>query len=102
MDLLEYKKFLVESVTAGARKAAGQAAQQALSDLSEHLRQMEPTDRFLLAAWQAHGQLTNEAQSQEALRTALGEFRAYDTAEQVATIFLTDLAHAATPQEGFV
>jgi hypothetical protein len=57
---------------------------------------------FGRAAWKAHGQLTNDAQSRKALQTALGEYRSYDKAEQVATIFLTDLTHAATPQEGFV
>jgi hypothetical protein len=53
-------------------------------------------------AWRAHGELPDNAQRKDALKTALAEYRSYNDAEQLSTVFLIDLVHAARPQEGFV
>jgi hypothetical protein len=53
-------------------------------------------------AWRAHGELPDDTQRKDALQIALAEYRSYDKAEKLSTVFLIDLVHAARPQEGFV
>lgn len=102
MKISEYKDHLIEAVAAQAAGTSDQATRQALEGLVAHLREMGPDDTYLADAWREHGQLPDEAQRKDALHTALEEFHTYDRAEQLATVFLIDLVHAARPQEGFV
>jgi hypothetical protein len=53
-------------------------------------------------AWRKHGELPDDAQRKDALRIALAEYRSYDKAEQLSTVFLIDLVRTARPQGGFV
>jgi hypothetical protein len=59
-------------------------------------------DQHMQDAWRAHGELPDDAQRKDALKTALAEYSSYDDAEQLSTVFLIDLVRAARLQEGFV
>ena len=102
MNLSEYKGYLTEAVAAEAAETSDEAARRAFETLIEHLREMDTNDKYLQDAWRKHGELPDDAQRKDALRTALAEYRSYDKAEQLSTVFLIDLVHAARPQEGFV
>ena len=101
MDVSEYKGNLIEAIALEAAKASDLEAREAFEALAARLRDMDVHDTYLEDAWREHGELPAEAQ-RDALKTALAEFRAHDKAEQLPTVFLIDLFHAARPQEGFV
>jgi hypothetical protein len=102
MTLSDYIDCLIKAIAAEAAETSDNAAQRAFEDLAEHLRAMDMHDKYVEDAWREHGELPDEAQRKDALRTALAEYRSYDKAEQLSTVFLIDLVHAARPQEGFV
>ena len=102
MNLSEYKDYLTEAIAVEATFISGQTARDACETLVEHLREMDINDQYMQDAWRAHGELPDGAQRKDALKTALAEYRSYDAAEQLSTVFLIDLVHAARPQEGFV
>ncbi len=102
MNLSEYKDFLTEAIVVQASFTSDETARRAFETLVEHLREMDTNDQYMQDAWRDHGQLPDGAQRKDALRTALAEYRSYDKAEQLSTVFLIDLVHAARPQEGFV
>jgi hypothetical protein len=102
MNLSEYKDYLTEAIAVEATFISGETARGACETLVEHLREMDMNDQYMQDAWRAHGELPDDAQRKDALKTALAEYRSYDDAEQVSTVFLIDLVHAARPQEGFV
>jgi hypothetical protein len=102
MNLSEYKDYLTEAITVGSTFISDETARGAFETLAEHLSEMDMNDQYMQDAWRAHGELPDNAQRKDALKTALAEYRSYDDAEQVSTVFLIDLVHAARPQEGFV
>ncbi len=102
MNLSEYKDYLTEAIAVEANFTSDESARRAFEALLEHLREMETNDKYMQDAWRDHGQLPDDAQRKDTLRTALAEYRFYDKAEQLSTVFLIDLVHAARPQEGFV
>ena len=102
MNLSEYENYLTEAIAVEAAKTSDETARGAFEDLVEHLRAMDANDQYMRNAWREHGELPDDAQRKDALRTALAEYRSYDKAEQLSTVFLMDLVHAARPQEGFV
>lgn len=102
MNLSEYKDYLAEAIAVEAAETSDETARRAFENLIEHLREMDTTDQYMQNAWREHGQLPDDAQRKDALRTALAQYRSYDKAEQLSTVFLIDLVHAARPQEGFV
>ncbi len=79
-----------------------ETARRAFEALVENLREMDMNDQYMQDAWREHGELPDDAQRKDALRTALAEYRSHDKSEQLSTVFLIDLVHAARPQEGFV
>ncbi len=85
-----------------ANFTSGDTARSAFETLVEHLREMDMNDQYMQDAWREHGELPDDVQRKDALRTALAEYRSYDKAEQLLTVFLIDLVHAARPQEGYV
>ncbi|MCG8547184.1 MAG: hypothetical protein MJE12_23550 [Alphaproteobacteria bacterium] len=96
MDLPEYKEFLIDAVTKAAEETSDESARGAYQALVGRLREMDPNDQYLQDALNGHGNLPDESQRNEALRTALSEFHAYDAAEQLATVFLVDLKKAGS------
>ncbi len=102
MNLSEYKDDLTEAVAVEATFTSDEMARRAFETLVEHLREMNMNDQYMQDAWREHGELPDDAQRKDALKTALAEYRSYDKAEQLSTVFLIDLVHAARPQEGFV
>ncbi len=102
MNLSEYKDFLTEAIVVQASFTSDETARKAFETLVEHLREMDMNDQYMQDAWRGHGELPDDAQRKDALRTALVEYRSYDKAEQLSTVFLIDLVHVARPQEGFV
>ncbi len=102
MTLSEYKECLIEAIAVEAAESRDETARGAFETLVEHLREMDTNDKYMQDAWRDHGQLPVDAQRKDALRTALAEYRSHDKAEQLSTVFLIDLVHAARPQEGFV
>ena len=101
MTMSNYKGYLIEAIALEGAKASDPRAREAYEGLVERLRHMDENDGYLEDAWREHSQLPDEAQ-RDALRTALAEYRGHDKAEQLPTVFLIDLFHAARPQEGFV
>ena len=75
---------------------------RAFETLIEHLREMDTNDKYMQDAWREHGELPDDAQRKDALKTALAEYRSYDHAEQLSTVFLIDSVRTARPQAGFV
>jgi hypothetical protein len=102
MNISEYKNYLTEAIAVEANFTSDETARRAFETLVEHLSEMDASDKYMQDAWRDHGQLPDDAQRKDALGTALAEYRSYDKAEQLSTVFLIDLAHAARPQEGFV
>jgi hypothetical protein len=102
MNLSEYKDYLTEAIAVEAGKTSDETARRAFENLVEHLHEMDMNDKYMQDAWREHGELPDDAQRKDALRTALAGYRSYDKAEQLSTVFLIDLVHAARPQEGFV
>jgi hypothetical protein len=102
MNLSEYKDYLTEAIAVEATFISGETARGACEALVEHLREMDMNDQYMQDAWRAHGELPDGAQRKDALKSALAEYRSYDAAERLSTVFLIDLVHAARPQEGFV
>jgi len=102
MNLSEYKDYLTGAIAAEAAGTSDEKARGAFENLVERLRAMDASDNYMQDAWHEHGELPDDAQRKDALRTALAEYRSYDKAEQLSTVFLMDLVHAARPQEGFV
>ena len=102
MNLSEYKDYLAEAIAVEATFTSDETARRAFETLVEHLREMDMNDQHMQDAWREHGELQDDAQRKDAQRTALAEYRSYDIAEQLSTVFLADLVHAARPQEGFV
>ena len=102
MDLLEYRNYLVGQLERENAEEPDAGARHVLNDLVKHLREMDVTDQYMLEAWKAHGQLTDQGLQREALTTALDEYRSYNRSEQLPTMFLIDLLHAAQPEEGFL
>ena len=101
MTMSSYKGYLIEAIAREGARASDPSARRAFAGLIERLRHMDENDRYLEDAWREHSQLSDKAQ-RDALRTALAEYRGHDKAEQLPTVFLIDLFHAARPQEGFV
>ena len=102
MNLSEYKDYLTEAIAVEATFISGETARAACETLVEHLREMDMNDQYMQDAWRVHGELPDDAQRKDAMKTALVEYRSYNDAEQLSTVFLIDLVHAARPQEGFV
>jgi hypothetical protein len=102
MNLSEYKDYLAGAIAVEANFTSDETARRAFEPLAEHLRAMDTNDKYMQDAWREHGELPDDAQRKDALRAALAEYRSYDRAEQLSTVFLIDLVHAARPQEGFV
>ena len=102
MNISEYKNYLTEAIAVESNFTSDETARRAFETLAERLREMDTNSQYMQDAWHNHGQLPDDAQRKDALRTALAEYRSYDKAEQLSTVFLIDLAHAARPQEGFV
>ena len=102
MNLSEYKDYLTGAIAVEAAKSSDETARRTFENLIEYLREMDTNDQYVQNAWREHGQLPDDAQRKDALKIALAEYRSYDKAEQLATVFLIDLVHAARPQEGFV
>jgi len=102
MKISEYKNYLTEAIAVEANFTSDETARRAFETLVEHLREMDTSDKYMQDAWRDHGQLLDDAHRKDALRTALAEYRSYDKAGQLSTVFLIDLVHAARPQEGFV
>lgn len=102
MEISDYKLQLIDSVTAAAAKTADESSRALLNELAVRLQHIDPSDKYLIDACEAHGELPDKAQWRDALNIALAEYHSYPKAEQLPTIFLTDLIHAATPQEAFL
>ena len=102
MNLSEYKDYLTEAIAVQASFTSDQTARRAFETLVEHLREMDMNDQYMQGAWREHGELPDATQRKDALRTALAEYRSYDKAEQLSTVFLIDLVQVVRPQEGFV
>ena len=102
MKISEYKIYLTEAIAVEANFTSDETARSAFETLVEHVREMDTSDKYMQDAWRDHGQLLDDAQRKDALRTALAEYRSYDKAGQLSTVFLIDLVHAARPQEEFV
>ncbi len=102
MNLSEYKDYLTEAIAVQASFTSDETTRRAFETLVEHLREMDMNDQYMQGAWREHGELPDAAQRKDALRTALAEYRSYDKAEQLSTVFLVDLVQVARPQEGFV
>ncbi len=102
MNLSEYKDYLTGAIAVEANFTSDETARRAFETLVEHVREMDTSDKYMQDAWRDHGQLLDDAQRKDALRTALAEYRSYDKAGQLSTVFLIDLVHAARPQEEFV
>ena len=102
MNLSEYKDSLTEAIAVKATFTSDETARRAFEALVENLREMDMNDQYMQDAWREHGELPDDAQRKDALRTALAEYRSHDKSEQLSTVFLIDLVHAARPQEGFV
>ncbi len=102
MNFSEYKDYLTEAIAVETTFISDETTRGAFETLVEHLREMDMNDQYLQDAWREHGELPDDVQRKDALRTALAEYRSYDKAEQLSTVFLIDLVHAARPQEGFV
>jgi hypothetical protein len=102
MNLSEYQDYLTDAVAVEAAKTSDETARGAFENLVERLREMDASDQYMQDAWREHGELPDDAQRKDALRTALAEYGSYDKAEQLSTVFLMDLVHTARPQEGFV
>lgn len=100
MDLSEYKDTLTGAVAAAA--ASDEKGRAVLETLVRHLRDMDLNDKYMQDAWRAHGELTNDSQSHEALESALTTYRSYDEAEQLPTVFLIDLVDASRPEGRFL
>ena len=101
MNISEYKNYLTEAIAVEANFTSDETARRAFETLVEHVREMDTSDKYMQDAWRDH-QLLDDAQRKAALRTALAEYRSYDKAGQLSTVFLIDLVHAARPQEEFV
>ena len=101
MTMSNYKGYLIEAIAREGAQASDPLAREAYKSLVERLRRMDENDGYLEDAWREHSQLPDEAQ-RDALRIALAEYRGYDKAKQLPTVFLIDLFHAARPQEGVV
>ena len=102
MNISEYKNYLTEAIAEEANFTSDETARRALETLVEHVREMDTSDKYMQDAWRDHGELPDATQRKDALKTALAEYRSHDKAEQLSTVFLIDLVHAARPQEGFV
>jgi hypothetical protein len=102
MNLSEFKDYLTEAIAVEVTFTSDETARRAFETLVEHLREMDMNDQYMQDAWRAHGELPDDPQRKDALKIALAEYRSYDDAEQLSTVFLIDLVHAARPQEGFV
>ena len=102
MNLSEYKDYLTGAIAVEANFTSDETARRAFETLVEHLREMDLDEQYMQDAWRGHGEQPDDAQRKDALRTALAEYRSYDKAEQLSTVFLIDLVHVARPQEGFV
>ncbi len=102
MNLSEYKDSLTEAIAVEANFTSDETARRAFEVLVEILREMDMNDQYMQDAWRKHGELPDDAQRKDTLKTALAEYRSHDKAEQLSTVFLIDLVHAARPQEGFV
>ena len=102
MNISEYKNYLTEAIAVEANFTSDETARRAFETLVEHVREMDTSDKYMRDAWRDHGQLLDNAQRKDALRTALAEYRSYDKAGLLSTVFLIDLVHAARSQEGFV
>ncbi len=102
MDLSEFKDYLTEAIAVEATFTSEETARRAFETLVERLREMDMNDQHMQDAWREHGELQVDAQRKDALKIALAEYRSHDKAEQLSTVFLIDLLHAARPQEGFV
>ena len=96
MDLPEYKQFLIDAVSKAAQDTTDESVRGAYQTLVGRLREMDSNDKYLRGALDGHGNLPDESQRNEALRTALSEFHTYDAAEQLATVFLVDLKKAGS------
>lgn len=101
MDLSDYKESLIAAISAKAAETSDETLRSTYQTLVERLREMDASDKYMQDACREHGALPDQSQRDEALRTALSEFGAYDAAEQLATVFLIDLVGAAKPQDGF-
>jgi hypothetical protein len=102
MNISEYKNYLTEAIAVEANFTSDETARRTFETLVEHVREMDTSDKYMQDAWRDHGQLLDDAQRKDALKTALAEYRSHDKAEQLSTVFLIDLVHAARPQEKFV
>jgi hypothetical protein len=102
MNISEYKNYLTEAIAVEANFTSDETTRRAFETLVEHVREMDTSDKYMQDAWRDHGELPDATQRKGALKTALAEYRSHDKAEQLSTVFLTDLVHAARPQEGFV
>ncbi len=102
MTLSEYKDYLTEAIGMEANFTSDKTARRAFVVLVKHLREMDTNDQYMQDAWHEHDELPDAARRKDALRAALAEYRSYDKAEQLSTVFLVDLVQVARPQEGFV
>ncbi|MEE8455701.1 MAG: hypothetical protein V3R90_13310 [Limibaculum sp.] len=102
MNLSEYKIYLTEAIGVEAIFVSDETARNAFQTLVERLCEMDMADQYVQDAWREHGELPDDARRKDALKTALAEYRSYDKAGQLSTVFLIDLVHASRPQEGFV
>ena len=78
MDLSDYKESLIAAVSANAAEASDETQRTAYQTLVAHLREMDANDKYMQDACREHGALPDQSQRDEALRTALSEFRTYD------------------------
>ena len=101
MNLSEYKDYLTGAIAVEANFTSDETARREFETLVEHLREMDMNDQYMQDAWREHGELPDDAQRKNALKSALAEYRSRGRAEQLSTVFLIDLVQAARPQEGF-
>ncbi len=83
MNLSEYKDYLTGAIAVEANFTSDETARRAFETLVEHLREMDLNEQYMQDAWRGHGELPDDAQRKDALRTALAEYRSYDKAEQL-------------------
>lgn len=102
MNIAEYKNYLTEAISVKANFTSDETARRVFETLVEHVREMDTSDKYMQDAWRDHGELPDATRRKDALKTALAEYSSHDKAEQLSTVFLIDLVHAARPQEGFV
>ncbi len=80
MNLSEYKDSLTEAIAVKATFTSDETARRAFEVLVEILREMDMNDQYMQDAWRKHGELPDDAQRRDALKTALAEYRSHDKA----------------------